>query len=117
MDPKMSARILVFFYIFTSVTATFVKLTNLKCKEFDPPFAVFKQCYLKLKTRNTVGMNIYVKVFKIPVANVTVSFCPNLNCNGFKTIESLKSLFFFFTNFPDKFRISQKGQWLQTFSV
>ena len=72
MDFGLFARILLVYYLLAVSTAFFPKLTNLKCNEFDPTFAVFKECLLKLRKRNTVDMNVYVKLFKIPVNNITV---------------------------------------------
>lgn len=118
MDSKLFAYILILYCFLPPGIGIFLKLTNLKCTEFDPQFAVFKECYLKLKNRNTVEMNLYVKLFQIPVTNIWVNF-QNLSCIllDIKLLNVSKRLFqtiFFFTV---KFRTSQKGKWLQTLFI
>lgn len=49
------------------------KLTNLKCLEHDKQFATISQCTLKVVKRNLVAFDLYVKLHKIPVNNITVS--------------------------------------------
>lgn len=53
--------------------AVTIKFTKLECIEFDKTFIGFKSCYLKVLGRNKIGLNLHVRLLKIPVSNVTVS--------------------------------------------
>lgn len=59
--------------------STFVRFTNIKCEEFDKPFADFKHCQIKVIGRNKVALRVHVRLFQIPVNNVSVRFFIDLN--------------------------------------
>lgn len=48
------------------------KLTNMKCEEFDKPFATIPTCKLKMIQRNLPALYLIVKLHQVPVNNVTV---------------------------------------------
>ncbi|XP_037944249.1 uncharacterized protein LOC119677052 [Teleopsis dalmanni] len=50
-----------------------VKLTNIKCVEFDRPFASFNDCRLKIIQRGIVALNLHVVLHQVPVNNVSVN--------------------------------------------
>ncbi|KNC34642.1 hypothetical protein FF38_13457, partial [Lucilia cuprina] len=49
-----------------------VKFTNIKCLEYDKPFASIQICKLKLVARAVVAMNLHVKLHQVPVNNVSI---------------------------------------------
>ncbi|XP_065357843.1 uncharacterized protein LOC135951995 [Calliphora vicina] len=53
--------------------AVTIKLTKLECSAYDKSFIIFKSCYLKVLGRNKVSGNIYVRLLKPPVDNITVN--------------------------------------------
>lgn len=56
-----------------SVETTTLKFTKLECKSLDKSFADFNKCYLKAIRRDTVALNIHIRLFQVPVYNVSVS--------------------------------------------
>ncbi|KAI8115786.1 hypothetical protein CVS40_12058 [Lucilia cuprina] len=46
--------------------------TNIKCLEYDKPFASIQICKLKLVARAVVAMNLHVKLHQVPVNNVSI---------------------------------------------
>lgn len=70
--------IIIIYSLNKSVLADSYKFTNIKCEEYDRPFAIFKECALRIPKRSTVALNIYVKLFQLPVNNVSVSFSCNI---------------------------------------
>lgn len=69
----VSVQFLIFFNIILLSNGLF-KFTNLKCLEFDKPFATIPMCKLKLVRRGVVALNLKVSLHQVPVTNVTVSF-------------------------------------------
>ncbi|XP_046808333.1 uncharacterized protein LOC124420188 [Lucilia cuprina] len=60
------------------------KFTNIKCEEFDSKFATFKECRLRIPKRNTVALNLYVKLYQLPVNNVSINLSLMKRANGYK---------------------------------
>ncbi|XP_065359849.1 uncharacterized protein LOC135953773 [Calliphora vicina] len=60
------------------------KLTNLKCIEFDKPFATIPICILKVVQRGVVGLDLHVKLHQIPVNNVSVNIALSKRASGYK---------------------------------
>lgn len=73
--PKVvvSRYIVLGVFTFMTLTAGNVRFTNLKCKSLDTTFSIVEKCNLKLIRRGVVGLNITVKLLKIPVTNVSAS--------------------------------------------
>lgn len=69
---NLALHISLIILIKMSIASSNTKLTNIKCEAFDKPFAIFKECDLKIPKRDTVSLNLYVKLFKLPVNNITV---------------------------------------------
>ncbi|XP_075167905.1 uncharacterized protein LOC142240071 [Haematobia irritans] len=61
-----------------------LRFTNIKCEELDRDFATFEKCRLKMVKRGIVALNVHVKLFKLPVTNVTVSFSLWKKVNGYR---------------------------------
>lgn len=72
MNFKYINLVLFQFHI-VSITQADLKFTNLKCLEFDKPFASIPICRLKIVQRGITAMDLNVKLHKIPVNNVSVS--------------------------------------------
>lgn len=64
-------RCLVLLNLIVLTLAAF-KFINLKCIEFDTTFATIPICKLKMVQRGVVGLDLHVKLHKIPVNNVSV---------------------------------------------
>ncbi|XP_046808332.1 uncharacterized protein LOC111679552 [Lucilia cuprina] len=77
-----------FIIIFTSQLIRYswasLKLTNIKCEELDSKFAAFNECRLRLPKRNTVALFLYVKLFQLPVNNVSINLSLMKKANGYK---------------------------------
>lgn len=73
--PKVvvSRYIVLGVFTFMTLTAGNVRFTNLKCNSLDTTFSIVEKCNLKLIRRGVVGLNITVKLLKIPVTNVSAS--------------------------------------------
>lgn len=56
-----------------TINCTLIKFTNIVCEEFDKSFADFKECKLKVMGRNKVALRLTVRLFQVPVRNITVS--------------------------------------------
>ncbi|XP_065362089.1 uncharacterized protein LOC135955658 [Calliphora vicina] len=48
-----------------------VKFTKFVCFAFDKPFADIPKCYLKALARDTVGLDLHVRLHQVPVNNVS----------------------------------------------
>ncbi|KNC27743.1 hypothetical protein FF38_03132 [Lucilia cuprina] len=74
-DPKV---------VLTRYSWASLKLTNIKCEELDSKFAAFNECRLRLPKRNTVALYLYVKLFQLPVNNVSINLSLMKKANGYK---------------------------------
>ncbi|XP_065361943.1 uncharacterized protein LOC135955521 [Calliphora vicina] len=78
----------LYIFIFALNLKTFIlasiKFTNIKCDEFDSKFATFKECRLRVPKRDTVSLNLHVKLFELPVNNVTINLALLKKANGYK---------------------------------
>lgn len=50
------------------------RFTNIGCESYDLEFSQFKNCRLKLIGRGVVGINVYIRLLKLPIDNIMVSF-------------------------------------------
>lgn len=50
------------------------KFTNVKCLEYDKPFATIPVCRLRMVRRGVVGLNLNVTLHQLPVTNVSVRY-------------------------------------------
>ncbi|XP_069968059.1 uncharacterized protein [Bactrocera oleae] len=66
------------------VTIAYIKFTNLKCVAYDKLFADFRQCRLKVLSRNAVAVSLHVQLFQVPVNNVTVNLDVYKKANGYR---------------------------------
>ncbi|XP_065354686.1 uncharacterized protein LOC135949148 [Calliphora vicina] len=53
---------------------TLIKFTNIVCEEFDKSFGDIKECKLKVMGRNKVALRLTMRLFHVPVNNITVNF-------------------------------------------
>ncbi|XP_054088995.1 uncharacterized protein LOC114804655 [Zeugodacus cucurbitae] len=61
-----------------------VKFTNLKCATLDKPFADFANCKLKALSRDEVALSLRVKLFAVPVNNVSLKLEFFKKFNGYR---------------------------------
>ncbi|XP_037951855.1 uncharacterized protein LOC119682476 [Teleopsis dalmanni] len=57
---------------FSALVICLFEFTNIKCMPIDKEFADFDYCYLKSINRSYKYMSLKVKLFKVPITNVTV---------------------------------------------
>ncbi|EDW09289.2 uncharacterized protein Dmoj_GI20432 [Drosophila mojavensis] len=55
-----------------SVNCRRSRFTNLKCSSFDPEFAKFEKCKLKVIGRGVVSANVFILMLKLPIDNIFV---------------------------------------------
>ncbi|XP_044570550.1 uncharacterized protein LOC123257092 [Drosophila ananassae] len=69
------------------VASTFchVTFTNLKCEMFDRKFGKFEKCYIRAVNRTHKYIDIYTKLYKLPIDNVTIELEPMHYNNGYKS--------------------------------
>lgn len=68
--------LLIVFLFFNTIdlkSSIIIKYTKLECLAYDKAFAEFQLCQLKAIGRNKVVLNVYFKLHKKPVDNITVS--------------------------------------------
>ncbi|XP_061401906.1 uncharacterized protein LOC133337715 [Musca vetustissima] len=61
-----------------------LRFTNIKCKSFHPEFSTFEKCNLRVIGRGIIGVNIYVKLWQLPVNNVSVNAAIFKKANGYR---------------------------------
>ncbi|XP_034654782.1 uncharacterized protein LOC117892569 [Drosophila subobscura] len=75
-----------------------VEFTNIKCNSTDLDFSDFEYCYLKSVNRSYKYLSVKVKLFKIPVTKVTLSFGLYKRLSGYRpflynfTVDACKFL-------------------------
>ncbi|XP_036337065.1 uncharacterized protein LOC118747182 [Rhagoletis pomonella] len=62
----------------------FIKLTNVVCKSFDKPFADFRSCRLTVVKRGVIALSLYVKLFQLPVNNVSINVSIFKKASGYR---------------------------------
>ncbi|XP_037823176.1 uncharacterized protein LOC119611597 [Lucilia sericata] len=60
------------------------KFTNVKCLEYDKPFATIPICKLKIVQRGVVAFDLHVKLHQVPVNNVSVNAELLKKANGYR---------------------------------
>lgn len=76
-DKMKSLWILVLLAVYVKIYDTSVRFTNIKCAAFHPDFATFQQCQLKVIARGVIGLNVHVKLWQLPVNNISVRIYDN----------------------------------------
>ncbi|XP_029405019.2 uncharacterized protein LOC115065931 [Bactrocera dorsalis] len=71
-----------------------VKFTNVNCITLDKPFADFAYCKLKALSRDKVALSLRVKLFEIPVNNVSLNVEFFKKYNGYRPFLFNKTLNF-----------------------
>uniref|UniRef100_A0A1I8Q0N2 MD-2-related lipid-recognition domain-containing protein n=1 Tax=Stomoxys calcitrans TaxID=35570 RepID=A0A1I8Q0N2_STOCA len=61
-----------------------LRFTNLKCNEFHKEFATFEECRLKMVKRGLVALNLHVKLYQLPVNNISVNLALLKKANGYR---------------------------------
>ncbi|XP_037955216.1 uncharacterized protein LOC119685087 [Teleopsis dalmanni] len=61
-----------------------IKLTNVKCNDYDKSFLEYKNCELKVLKRSIIALNVYVKLHQVPVYNVTVNMSLWKRASGYR---------------------------------
>ncbi|XP_033240205.1 uncharacterized protein [Drosophila pseudoobscura] len=61
-----------------------VTFTNLKCQMIDRRFGLFEMCRIKAVNRTHKYMDIYAKIYKLPVDNITCRILPMRHDHGYR---------------------------------
>ncbi|XP_061396021.1 uncharacterized protein LOC133331657 [Musca vetustissima] len=61
-----------------------IRFTNIKCQTFHPEFATFEECHLKVIRRGVIGLNVYVKLWQLPVNNISINLAFLKKANGYR---------------------------------
>nr|XP_043067391.1 uncharacterized protein LOC108119898 [Drosophila bipectinata] len=61
-----------------------IEFTNMKCTSFDKDFSDFEYCYIKSINRTYKYISLKVKLYKVPITNITVNFSFMKRTNGYK---------------------------------
>ncbi|XP_050332807.1 uncharacterized protein LOC126760997 [Bactrocera neohumeralis] len=75
---------LITLVISSCLVDAFTKLTNIDCKAFDKPFADFKSCRLHVPKRGEIALSLHVRLFQIPVNNVSVNLAFFKKASGYR---------------------------------
>ncbi|XP_049315061.1 uncharacterized protein LOC125778988 isoform X2 [Bactrocera dorsalis] len=75
---------LITLVISSCLVDAFTKLTNIDCKAFDKPFADFKSCRLHVPKRGEIALSLHVRLFQIPVNNVSVNLAFFKKVSGYR---------------------------------
>ncbi|XP_065361942.1 uncharacterized protein LOC135955520 [Calliphora vicina] len=60
------------------------RFTNIKCEVLDPQFANLPKCQLKMVQRGVAALDIYVKLFQLPLNNISVTSALYKKASGFR---------------------------------
>ncbi|XP_018785893.1 PREDICTED: uncharacterized protein LOC108967098 [Bactrocera latifrons] len=80
------------FYYFTLINCvllsnrvhTRTKFTNIKCNSLDKKFADFDKCRLSVPSRGVIALTVDVKVFQVPVTNISINLALFKKATGFR---------------------------------
>ncbi|CAD7006275.1 unnamed protein product [Ceratitis capitata] len=75
---------LLVFHLHTIQCVSRIKFTNLQCVALDKPFADFAYCKLKALARDKVALSLRVKLFQVPVNNVSLNVESFKKYNGYR---------------------------------
>lgn len=79
MSRYQSIKLQIFYFFMIlcyqqfNVETMILKFTKLECKLYDKSFGEFNKCYLKAIRRDTVALHLYLRLFKLPLNNISVS--------------------------------------------
>lgn len=63
---------LAFCVFATPIWMTKIKLSGFQCQNMDPKFGIIQQCIIKAYSREIKELNLYIKLLRVPLSNVTV---------------------------------------------
>ncbi|XP_053954821.1 uncharacterized protein LOC128861000 [Anastrepha ludens] len=75
---------LIYFLALFRLANSYVKFTNIQCTALDKPFADFQKCRLSIPKRGVVALSIHVKLFQIPVNNVSINLSLFKRASGYR---------------------------------
>ncbi|XP_073811934.1 uncharacterized protein [Musca autumnalis] len=70
---RLTCELIFLLAFYVSIDVVAVRFTNIKCQTFHPEFATFEKCNLKVIGRGIIGLNVYVKMWHLPVDNISVN--------------------------------------------
>ncbi|XP_068140482.1 uncharacterized protein [Drosophila tropicalis] len=85
--PKGDYAVFTSWYAYGKLRADItsrIELTNLKCVSLDKNFADFEYCRIKSINRSFKYVSVRVKLFQVPVSNVTINLATYKRYNGYK---------------------------------
>ncbi|XP_017864618.1 PREDICTED: uncharacterized protein LOC108614911 [Drosophila arizonae] len=85
MKPApVSLSIAIVLLMLASVNSRRSRFTNLKCSSFDPEFAKFEKCKLKVIGRGVVSANVFILMLKLPIDNIFINWSGWRRYNSFQ---------------------------------
>ncbi|XP_037951104.1 uncharacterized protein LOC119681878 [Teleopsis dalmanni] len=63
---------------------SYIEFTNIMCTSLDKDFADFEYCYLKSVNRSFKYMSLRLKLYKVPLTNITIQYQVLKKANGYK---------------------------------
>ncbi|XP_043067425.1 uncharacterized protein [Drosophila bipectinata] len=76
-------QFILIFFLVTKISSK-IEFTNLKCTSLDKDFTDFDYCYIKSINRTYKYVSLKVKLYKVPITNVTVNFSFMKRSSGYK---------------------------------
>ncbi|XP_073811935.1 uncharacterized protein [Musca autumnalis] len=80
---KLTCVVILWLAFYVAIDVA-VRFTNIKCQTFHPEFATFEKCDLKVIGRGIIGLNVYVKMWHLPVNNISVNMALFRKGNGYR---------------------------------
>ncbi|XP_018793736.1 PREDICTED: uncharacterized protein LOC108971868 [Bactrocera latifrons] len=84
LKTKIFKCILAFSICIQPEIFVYIKFINLRCVAYDKPFADFRQCKLKTLSRNAIALSLHVRLFQVPVNDVSVNLDVYKKANGYR---------------------------------
>ncbi|XP_039966098.1 uncharacterized protein LOC120778377 [Bactrocera tryoni] len=81
---KIFKCVIAFSILIQPAIVAYIKFINLRCVEYDKPFDDFRQCKLKALSRNAIALSFHVRLFQVPVNNVSVNLDVYKKANGYR---------------------------------
>ncbi|XP_054085370.1 uncharacterized protein LOC105212525 isoform X1 [Zeugodacus cucurbitae] len=64
---------------------SFTKITNIQCSSLDKNFSDFGKCRLSVPERGVIAMGVHVKLFQMPVNNISINLSFFKKASGYRS--------------------------------
>ncbi|KAH8295691.1 hypothetical protein KR018_003939, partial [Drosophila ironensis] len=65
-------------------TTAYLTFTNLKCEMLDKKYGNFETCHIKAVNRSHKYIDVYTRLFRVPINNISIQIEPMRMDNGYK---------------------------------